>query len=82
MNECKDDLHNMLKHFIIKSSIKHIFFIFILYIIITSKIFECNCLNINKEHQNNNTINHLLKKGFVFIIIYIFIDLCIQYNII
>jgi hypothetical protein len=76
-----DDLHNMFKDVVTKSSIKHVFFIFIFYIIITSNHFECNCLHINKEYQNNNQTCHLLKKGLFFIIVYICIDLLIQLNI-
>ncbi len=77
-----DDLHNMCNFVLTKSSIKHIFFIFILYIIITSNIFECNFLQINVENQNNNTTFDILKKSIIFIIFYIFIDFLIEFNVI
>ena len=80
--QSSDELHNMCNFILTKSSIKHIFFIFIFYIIITSNIFECNCMQINKENHNNNTTIHLLKKSIVFVIIYVFIDFLIQINII
>ena len=76
------ELHNMCNFILTKSSIKHIFFIFIFFIIITSNIFEFNCMQIKKENQNNNTTIDLLKKSIAFVIIYIFIDFLIQINII
>jgi len=76
-----DDLHNMFKDVITKSSLKHIFFIFIFYVIITSNNFELYFLNIDKKYQNNNDTNTLILKGILFIIIYVFIDILLQFNI-
>jgi len=79
--ETNDDLHNMFKDVITKSSLKHIFFIFIFYVIITSNNFELYFLNIDKKYQNNNNTNTLILKGILFILIYIFIDILLQFNI-
>ena len=76
-----DQLQDMCQHIIKKSSLKHVFFIYIFYILITSKTFDKNILNINEKEQNNNNTIHLLKKSFFFIIIYIFIDTLICLNI-
>jgi hypothetical protein len=76
------ELHNMCNFMLTKSSVKHIFFIFVLYIIISSNIFECNCMQIKNENFNNNTSIHLLKKSIIFIILYILIDFLIEMNII
>lgn len=74
----RDELNHMCKYIIDKSSIKHMFFIYIFYIIISSQNFDKNCLNINEKYQNNNKFIHLLKKSFCFILIYIIIDLLIN----
>lgn len=81
-NQVSDELHNMCNFLLTKSSVKHIFFIFILYIIITSNIFECNCMQIKQENYNNNATAHLLKKSIIFVILYVFIDFLIEINII
>jgi hypothetical protein len=77
-----DELHNMCNYILTRSSVKHIFFIFIFFIMITSNTFECNCMEIKKDNYNNNETIHLLKKSITFVIIYIFIDFLIQMNII
>lgn len=76
------DLHNMCSFIISKSSLKHVVFVFILYVLISSNMFEICCLNMHADKYNNNTTVDLLKKGMYFIILYILLDLLIELNII
>ena len=83
MEETKtsSELHDLCNYLFSNICIKHIFFIFILYIIISSNVFEYNCMNIKIDNFNNNTTRQLLYKSFIFILFYIIIDIFISLNI-
>ena len=80
--ESNNDLHNVCRYAIDKTNIKHLFFIFIVYLITNSSFFEESFLMITSEYKNNNTTLQSIKKTLVFTIIFVIIDQLIQYKII
>jgi len=80
--ELNNDLHNVCRYAIDKSNIKHLFFIFIMYLITNSNFFEEGILSVPPEYKNNNSTLHTIKKTLVFTLMFVVIDQLIQYKVI